>query len=147
VSDQYEQSPDGPTGSISAMPEEVCLTLLGGSVVGRVAFIGERGHQELLPVNYVIIDREIYFRTGERGPLSILADGRDNVAFEVDHLDVHSGQGWNVTVRGETMRVTQPEVLVAIEAAGLKPPWAGGERRLVVKIAIREIDGRRVSMV
>ena len=145
VSDPYEQSPDGPSGSISAMPEEVCLTLLGGSVVGRVAFTGELGRQELMPVNYVVIDREIYFRTGRSGPLSILAAGLDNVAFEVDFVDARSSQGWNVTARGETMRVMQPEVLKAVEAAGLKPPWAGGGRHIVVKIAIRDIDGRRVS--
>ena len=134
-------------GSISTVPSEVCLTLLTGATVGRVAFLGEGGRQELMPVNFAVMNREIYFRTSSTGPLSALADGRDNVAFGVDHFDSVTGQGWNVTVRGETTRVDEPEAVEFAQASGLGTPWAGGDRRLVVKIVIREIDGRRVSRV
>ena len=134
-------------GSISTVPSEVCLTLLTGATVGRVAFLGEGGRQELMPVNFAVMNREIYFRTSSTGPLSALADGRDNVAFGVDHFDSVTGQGWNVTVRGETTRVDEPEAVEFAQPSGLGTPWAGGDRRLVVKIVIREIDGRRVSRV
>ena len=113
--------------------------------MGLVAFIGDGGRQELMPVNFVVIDREIYFRTSSSGPLSALADGGNNVAFGVHHVDSVSGQGWNVTVRGETTRVDDPASVEIIDASGLGMPWAGGDRRLIVKIVIREIEGRRVS--
>jgi nitroimidazol reductase NimA-like FMN-containing flavoprotein (pyridoxamine 5'-phosphate oxidase superfamily) len=127
------------------MPSDVCLTLLMGATVGQVAFIGEGGRQELMPVNFVVVDREIFFRTSSSGPLSALADGRDNVALGVHDVDNASGRGWNVTVRGETERVDESESVEFANASGLGTPWAGGDRRLVVKIVIREIDGRRVS--
>ena len=127
------------------MPSDVCLTLLMGATVGQVAFIGEGGRQELMPVNFVVVDQEIYFRTSSSGPLSALADGRDNVAFGVHQVERASGRGWNVTVRGETSRVDETESVEFANASGLGTPWAGGDRLLVVKIVIREIDGRRVS--
>ena len=145
MTDRRGQEPDEATGSISTMPSEVCLTLLMGATVGLVAFIGEGGRQELMPVNFVVIDREIYFRTSPSGFLSALADGGNNVAFGVHQVDSVSGQGWNVTVRGETTRVDDPASVEIIDASGLGMPWAGGDRRLIVKIVIREIDGRRVS--
>ena len=147
MTDQRGQEPDEAEGSISKVPSEVCLTLLMGATVGRVAFLGEGGRQELMPVNFAVVDREIYFRTTSTGPLAALADGKDNVAFGVDHFDSASGHGWNVTVRGETKRVDEPETVNFADASGLGTPWAGGDRRQVVKIVIREIDGRRVARV
>lgn len=139
--------PDATTGSISKMPTEVCLTLLMGASVGRIAFTGEDGKLELMPVNFSVVDREIYFRTSSTGPLSQLAEGRDSVAFEVDGVDQVSGQGWNVTVRGQAVGVDDPKSVDLAAASGLGAPWAGGDRRQVVKIVIHEIDGRRVSRV
>jgi hypothetical protein len=145
VTHQPGQEPDEPDGSISTVPSDVALTLLTGATVGQVAFIGAGGRQELMPVNFVVIDREIYFRTSSSGPLSALADGRDNVAFGVHGVDSGSGRGWNVTVRGESEHVDETESIEFANASGLGAPWAGADRRLVVKIVIREIDGRRVS--
>jgi hypothetical protein len=139
------QQPDEAEGSITTIPGDVCLALLTGSTVGHVAFLGDDGLQELMPVNYTVIDREIYFRTSPTGPLAVLADGRDNVAFGVAHVDRVAGQGWNVTVRGETESVDEPDSLQIAAASGLGIPWAGRDRRLVVKIVIHEIDGRRVT--
>lgn len=145
MTEPRRQETDAAEGSISKVPPEVCLTLLMGAAVGRVAFAGEGGRQELMPVNFAVVDREIYFRTGSSGALSQLAEGRNNVAFEVDQVDRVSGQGWNVTVRGETVRVDDAEAIERAVASGLGTPWAGGDRRQVVKIVIHEIDGRRVS--
>jgi hypothetical protein len=144
---EHRRRADEPTGSISAIPPDVCLTLLMGGVVGWVAFIRPDGRQELMPVNFTVVEDSIYFRTSPSGPLSRLAARLDNVAFGVDGVDKSSGRGWNVTARGEAMRVTDPEVLHVVDASGLRQPWAGGERGEVVMIAIQEIDGRRVTRV
>lgn len=147
VSEHHGPGTDEPSGSISAIPTDVCMTLLSGGVVGWVAFSGADGRQELMPVNFTVVDEAIYFRTSPDGPLSLLADGLKNVAFGVDGVDRSSGRGWNVTARGEAVRVTDPEVLQDVEASGLRQPWAGGDRREVVQVVVREIEGRRVSRV
>lgn len=147
MSEDRRADSDEPSGSISAIPAGVCLTLLAGGVVGRVAFIGADGRQELLPVNFAVVEDSIYFRTSRAGPLSRLAEGLDNVAFGVDGVEVSSGRGWNVTARGETVGVSDHAELADVEASGLSQPWAGGDRGQVVKIVIHEIDGRRVTRV
>lgn len=134
-------------GSISSIPPDVCMALLAGAVVGRVAFIDTDRRQQLMPVNFTVVDQAIHFRTSPTGPLALLATGLDNVAFGVDGIDTSSGRGWNVTVRGEAIGVTDAEILRTVDAAGLRQPWAGGDRSQVVAIVIREIDGRRVTRV
>lgn len=141
----HRHDTDEPNGSISAIPADVCLTLLMGGLVGWVAFIGADGRQELMPVNFKVVDDSICLRTSPTGPLSPLADGLDNVAFGVDGVDSSTGRGWNVTARGQAMRVTDPDALRMIDASGLRQPWAGGDRGEVVRINIHEIDGRRVT--
>jgi hypothetical protein len=100
-----------------------------------------------MPVNVVVVGKEIYFRTSPTGPLAVLATGRSNVAFGIDHFDATTGQGWNVTAWGETARVDDAEAARRAEVAGLTMPWAGGERHLLVGFTIVEIDGRRVSRI
>lgn len=141
------QGSDEPAGSISAIPRDVCMALLAAGVVGRVAFIGADGRQELMPVNFTVVDDLIYFRTNASGPLSMLVDGMDNVAFGVDGVDSSSGYGWNVTAWGEAVGVHDPEALRVVDASGLEQPWAGGYRDQMVRILIQEIDGRRVTRV
>ncbi|MEO6471772.1 MAG: pyridoxamine 5'-phosphate oxidase family protein [Aeromicrobium sp.] len=121
------------------------MTLLSGGVVGRVAFIGADGRQELMPVNFTVVDDAIYFRTSASGALSLLADGLGNVAFGVDGVDASAGRGWNVTARGEAEGVLDPAILRVVDASGMQKPWAGDDRGQVVKIVIHEIDGRRVT--
>lgn len=147
MGDHRQPDTEVPTGSISAIPADVCWTLLMGSVVGRVAFIGADGRQEMMPVNFTVVDEAVYFRTSPTGPLSLLADGLDNVGFGVDGVDSASGRGWSVTARGRAMRVTDPGLVQAVDAAGLRQPWAGGDRSEVVSIVVGEIDGRRVARV
>lgn len=113
--------------------------------VGRLAFVGDDGRQELLPVNFAAVDDEIFFRTSPVGPLAVLAAGRNGVAFGVDEFDERASQGWNVTVRGTTSRVRDAAVVEKAKAIGLPLPWAGDDRTILVKLAISEIDGRRVA--
>jgi nitroimidazol reductase NimA-like FMN-containing flavoprotein (pyridoxamine 5'-phosphate oxidase superfamily) len=121
------------------------LTLLLGATVGRLAFIGRDGAQELMPVNIVAFGGEVYFRTSPTGPFATLADGRENVALGVDHFDSVVEQGWNVTARGRTERAAESAATATVAGSSLTPPWAGGDRPQLVRFVIEEIDGRRVS--
>lgn len=135
----------GSGGSISRIPPEVCRTMLMNSAVGRLAFVDSDGRQQLMPVNFATVEDDIYFRTSAGGPLSVLASGRDGIAFGVDEYDVSSGRGWNVTVRGTTSRVNDESTIDRVAAVGLHRSWAGSDRTLLIRLRIREIDGRRVA--
>lgn len=126
--------------SISVLEERECYELLSTTTVGRVAFVNREG-QQLLPLNFAVVDGVIYFRTKEEGVLSELAEGLGDVAFEVDHHGTTTRDAWNVTVRGSTSPVHDA---AGLTIAALRP-WPPGERPLVVALTPRSVDGRRVS--
>ncbi|MDR7086369.1 nitroimidazol reductase NimA-like FMN-containing flavoprotein (pyridoxamine 5'-phosphate oxidase superfamily) [Aeromicrobium panaciterrae] len=130
--------------SISVLDEQECYQLLSTTTVGRVAFISHHG-QQLLPLNFAMVDGVIYFRVNEEGVLSELADGLVDVAFEVDHHGTTTRDAWNVTVRGTTSRVHESAGLASTANLASLRPWAPGERALVVALTPELIDGRRVS--
>lgn len=131
------------SGSISALAQSECLALLETSTVGSIAFVDDEG-QQLVPVNFVVIDRDIYFRTLADGFLSELANGHADVAFGIIHHDVF-GIGWNVTARGSAHEVTDPAMVTRALSHPRLNPWAGGERSLVIRVAPASIIGRRVA--
>lgn len=136
-------TPDDRHDSVVVLPEEECLALLETTTVGRIAFVNDEG-QQLVPVNFALIDGAIYFRTLPEGFLSGLATGHDDVAFGVDHYDVFR-TGWNVTVRGSAHAVEDRETINKVLATHRLKPWAGGDRPLVIRVTPRSIAGRRVS--
>ncbi|WP_332661730.1 pyridoxamine 5'-phosphate oxidase family protein [Aeromicrobium sp.] len=130
-------------GSIIELPEAECLSLLETTTVGRIAFVNDEG-QQLVPVNFALLDGVIYFRTLPDGFLSGLARGHDDVAFGVDHYDVFRN-GWNVTVRGTAHEVEDRATINKVLSHHKLQPWAGGVRPMVIRISPTSIAGRRVS--
>lgn len=130
--------------SITVLDERACYELLTTTTVGRIAFVSHQG-QQLLPLNFTMVDGVIYFRVNEEGVLSELADGLVDVAFEVDHHGTTTRDAWNVTVRGTTSRVHESTGLASTASLAALRPWPPGERALVVALTPRSIDGRRVS--
>ncbi|MCW2831400.1 MAG: hypothetical protein JWP31_2092 [Aeromicrobium sp.] len=120
-----------------------CLALLGTTTVGRIAFVDEGG-QQLVPVNFVLHDGDLYFRTVADGLLAGLAPGHDDIAFGVDHHEDLYRNGWNVTVKGSAVEVTDAATIEAVQRTRLRP-WAGGDRNLLVRVRPIEVAGRRVS--
>ncbi|MEV7008511.1 pyridoxamine 5'-phosphate oxidase family protein [Streptosporangium sp. NPDC051022] len=123
-----------------------CLRLISPGGVGRVAFDAPGG-PAILPVNYVLHDGAVVFRTSFGGPLDEnLRTGVKGVefkiAFEVDRIDDANREGWSVLVRGGAHHVTPDERAAAVASGVL--PWAGGDRDLYIKIVPVEITGRRI---
>lgn len=130
------------------MPRELdhveATQLLETHGIGRVAFCGEAG-PEIYPVNYSVDGQAIYFRTTPYSRLGTHIDGRD-VAFEIDHLNWASRQGWSVVVKGRAEIVDDPEEIARLRELRHEPePWAPGLRRLYVRIPRKEITGREVG--
>jgi nitroimidazol reductase NimA-like FMN-containing flavoprotein (pyridoxamine 5'-phosphate oxidase superfamily) len=123
------------------LPPEECWALLGTHGVGRVAVTTEKG-PAILPVNYVVADGDLAFRTSpEAQPAQ--AAGHD-VAFEVDHIDDALSQGWSVLAVGTARAVTDAEAVRRLQAKAYTTPWAGGERNLWVTLTPTRLTGRRI---
>ena len=126
-------------------PEE-CLRLISPGGIGRVAFSGSRG-PTVLPVNYKLHHGVIVFRTASGGPMDQdLRSGLEGVdikiAFEVDKIDETNREGWSVLVQGAAHHVTAEETEEVADSG--VTPWAGGERRLYIRIVPQQIAGRRI---
>ncbi|MFE7441849.1 DUF1918 domain-containing protein [Streptomyces chartreusis] len=123
-------------------PEE-CRALLSTHGVGRIAVTTPDGRPAIIPVNYEIVDDDIVFRTT---PASVVAAavGTD-AAFEVDHMDDASSQGWSVLAVGPASAVTETAAVRRLVQHAHTAPWAGGKREMWVAIRPVRLTGRRIT--
>lgn len=132
---------------LEELGEEECLALIAPGGIGRIAYASRFG-LAVLPVNYVLRDGAIVFRTAENGPLDVdlrtgIADADYRVSFEIDSLHLDTKQGWSVLIQGPAHHVTGADE-DALQDAGVEP-WAPGPRELYVRIVPSRITGRRVG--
>ena len=120
-----------------------CRSLLGTHGVGRIAVSTDSG-PVVVPVNYSVVDGAIVFRTAS-GTTPSSAVGHQ-VAFEVDRIDDAFSRGWSVLVRGRGRAVTDPDEARRLADAAHSGPWAGGERDLWVRVEMRTVTGRRITV-
>jgi hypothetical protein len=118
-----------------------CLMLLESRRVGRVAWC-EGDAPQALPVNYVVDNGRILFRTSPYSTIAKVASGR-RVAFEVDDIDEFVETGWSVLVVGRAQAVDAPGD-IPTSNADRPAPWAPGARNLYIRIQPETVTGRRV---
>jgi uncharacterized protein len=99
-----------------------CLDLLATETVGRVA-LSANALPTVLPVRFRLLGDHVVFRTAQVAP-------RNVVAFQVDHIDPRSHEGWSVVVTGVALEVTDPSEL-ALGHAMDTARWADGAGTLV----------------
>lgn len=132
------------------MPESVALTtrmceeLLGSGVLGRVGLVVE-DDPLVQPMNYSVVDRAIVMRTTLDSQVAMYADG-NRLAFEVDQFDYEWRHGWSVLARGTGELVRDGAEIARIEAEWGPTPWASGARPTYVRLAWRELTGRRLGL-
>lgn len=132
-------------GHFSTIDPDECWNLLATTTVGRLGFASDDGIA-VLPLNFIVFEEAIYVRTNTETVIARLAEGCDDVAFEVDHHEDMFQSGWSVLVRGSTAEADADEAERAVHSSTRLGPWAPGERSLVIKLNPRRIDGRHVSM-
>lgn len=126
---------------LELLEEGEARRLLYHSRVGRVGLtVG--GLPAILPVNYVMLDESIVFRSSPGSKLSAAAGG-DVLAFEVDDFDLAERTGWSVLALGRSEVVHDLAVTLRVVAAGLEP-WAPGRRHHLVRIQPELVTGRRI---
>jgi uncharacterized protein len=122
---------------VTILSEDESWNRLGGVALGRLVttFAGE---PEIFPVNYVVQDRTVLFRTAE-GTKLFSAIASNTVVFEADDHDVR--QGWSVIVRGRAKVVRGEADIEKAELAQLIP-WTSAPKIHYVRVTPSEITGR-----
>lgn len=129
--------------ALEPMSREECESFLAGvTTVGRLAFVSSSSGQQLLPVNFVFRRGRVYVKTARDSVLAELAEGSDDVAFEIDHPGQMTQHGWSVLVKGRTVEVSADEV--DLEPRG-PHPWAPGEREILLELTPAVITGRKLQ--
>jgi nitroimidazol reductase NimA-like FMN-containing flavoprotein (pyridoxamine 5'-phosphate oxidase superfamily) len=126
------------------LSNEECLRLLSTHRprLGRLAFTSQ-GRVLVFPMNFVMVDRCIYFRTAPGSKL-LAALRVDRVTFEIDHVDEIWREGWSVLAFGRLRQVTDPDELADVARRPLRP-WAAGDRPHFLRMDIDDVSGRRIE--
>jgi len=133
-----------PLPTTTALSPHRCMELIGPGGVGRIGLVA-RGDTAptILPVNYLVRDGLIVFRTAEHGVVAGHLPG--DAAFEVDRVDGAMSEGWSVLVTGRAEAIAEEAEAAALRARAPVRPWAGGERDLFVRVVPDRISGRHVG--
>ncbi|HSP38147.1 MAG TPA: pyridoxamine 5'-phosphate oxidase family protein [Frankiaceae bacterium] len=123
------------------LTESECWDLVRGADIGRLAWTQASGHPVVVPVNFIVDDGDVVFRSAEGEKFAaVLADHL--LAFQVDDAEPAVRVGWSVLIQGRGSAVTdQAEVERLCQSLR---PWSEG-RRHVVRLHPERISGRRLS--
>ncbi|MFW5898993.1 MAG: pyridoxamine 5'-phosphate oxidase family protein [Jiangellaceae bacterium] len=126
---------------LEVLSREESLVLLSSVPVGRIVFT-DRALPAILPVNFVLDDSTIVFRTGAGSKLAA-ATREAIVAFEADSFHEATGTGWSVTVVGSAHSVEDPDEIARLATLPLRP-WVPVTPEHYVRIDIAQVTGRRI---
>lgn len=128
--------------SVMQMPSHECWAAMRTVNLGRLGFSVDV-EQELFPLNYVVDQGTIVFRTSSSSRIGLCLDGR-GVAFEADGFA--DGMAWSVVVKGHAKEITG--LYDNIAAAELPVhPLQPGEKPRLVRITADAVTGRRFPVV
>ena len=125
------------TDALRTLTDEECWDRLSHDQLGRlVTHVGDL--LDIFPVNYVVDEGTIVFRTGEGSKLFELTVN-DEVLFEVDgHTDETA---WSVVVRGHAQRLDTSDDVAAADRLPLRP-WLPTLKYNYVRIRPTAVSGR-----
>ncbi|MFP5282893.1 MAG: pyridoxamine 5'-phosphate oxidase family protein [Actinomycetes bacterium] len=128
-------------GAVVELDRSECVDLLGAGTVGRLGYVTDDGPR-VVPVNYVLAEDRVVFRTTAYGEVARAASGR-RIAFEVDDVDEFFRAGWSVLVVGTADLLSEAD-LGRLSPRTWPEPWAAGPRTLFLQIPVGDVTGRRV---
>jgi uncharacterized protein len=130
--------------NLEELTEAECVDYLASSQVGRLALVID-GEPAIFPVNYILDGQQVLYRTQEDTDLSLA--GLTRVAFEVDHIDPATHEGWSVLVQGRADDIgnTLDGTSERLRRRTLET-WAPGPRDRWFAIRPSKITGRRLRV-
>lgn len=122
--------------SVEYLTEAQCWERLAAEPVGRLGVIFDSG-PEIYPINHVVDEHSIVFRTDPGSKLSGLTK-TPAVCYQVDGIDAAGHTGWSVLVKGRAVEFEPRD--------GGKAPdyWVIGDKEHWVRITPEEVTGRRI---
>jgi hypothetical protein len=123
---------------IATLAAPTCWQLLGDEEVGRLAVSVDR-YPEIFPVNYVVDQRTVIFRTAE-GTKLFATVVSPSVAFEVDGYNAEAGEAWSVVIKGHAREIPMHDLL---DNAFPLFPWTATPKPRFVRVVPDSITGRR----
>ena len=127
----------------SELSEAQCHALLAQRHLGRIAVV-QNGRPLIFPVNYIVDEAQVVFRTDQGTKLDVAARG-SAIAFEVDGIDEAQRAGWSVLLHGQAELVTDPADLERLRRQPLVP-WAPGAKPHYVRLRAAKLTGRRITV-
>ena len=128
---------DDNRGGLEVLTDKQCWNLLGRQQLGRLVTNVDRA-LDIFPVNYVVDDRSIVFRTAE-GTKLVELTVNDEVLFEVDdHTDTDA---WSVILRGRAHPLDRSADVERADGLGLRP-WIPTLKYTFVRVEPTVVSGR-----
>lgn len=129
---------------LEVLGRDECLRLLEQATIGRVG-LSAGALPVVLPVNFVLTDAGVVFRTSGGTKLDAAVDGAV-VAFEADWFDAVYHEGWSVVVTG----VAQVRALHDLPPRAARAPrWAApghaSDEEHYVVVPTEIVSGRRIA--
>jgi nitroimidazol reductase NimA-like FMN-containing flavoprotein (pyridoxamine 5'-phosphate oxidase superfamily) len=120
------------------------LGLLGHASVGRIA-IDIAGKPDIFPINYVVNNQSIVFRSG---PGTKLAGAvlLHHVAFEIDGYEPSDRTAWGDVIKGKAHQIERMDDVFAAKDLPLFP-WVAFPKPDFVRITAIEVTGRRFTVI
>lgn len=135
---------DGARHVSEELNEDRCWEMLRSRDTGRVGFV-HHGRVMILPVNYLVDDHAIYFRTSAEGLIGG-PTARIQTSFQVDDYRSDRSEGWSVLLSGPSSHVVDGGLLTRLWGKVMAEPWAGGDRALFICVQATLVSGRYVHL-
>lgn len=123
---------------ITVLSASESWNLLTAVAIGRLVTSVD-GEPEIFPVNFVVQDRTVLFRTAE-GTKLVSSAINNRVLFEAD--DHGASEGWSVIIKGTARMLRTNEEIEKAERAQLLP-WTATLKQHFVRVLPLSITGRR----
>jgi hypothetical protein len=127
---------------VHELDEAECRRRLEAAPMGRIG-LTEGALPRILAVSFVLRADDVVVGSRDRRILAVALRG-DVVAFEVDHYDPATGEGWGVDVVGTCCLITDPAEICQLDDRRVAP-WTSAEGVQYFAVAIGRIDGRRLT--
>jgi nitroimidazol reductase NimA-like FMN-containing flavoprotein (pyridoxamine 5'-phosphate oxidase superfamily) len=129
-----------PRSGMEILDEVDCWKLLAEQQLGRLA-VSVGGYPDIFPVNYVVSNGGLFFRTAEGSKLASLAVN-EAVAFEIDGYLADENKVWSVVLQGHSRIVSNDDEAALLEQLPLVP-WNLAEKVHFIEIQPTTLSGRR----
>jgi nitroimidazol reductase NimA-like FMN-containing flavoprotein (pyridoxamine 5'-phosphate oxidase superfamily) len=126
---------------LEVLDDASCRRLLASATIGRVGLCSG-ALPTVLPVNFLLIDDGVVFRTGRGSKLAAATHGTV-VAFEADDIDPLTHSGWSVVVTGMAREVSGLDDLERLRTLPLAH-WGDSDADRYVVISTDIVTGRRI---